>query len=441
MENAELEQTQALALRDDKIIRADITPAQAKVNAIAALTMSAYEKASTLKLSQEEIDGLRADFPDEAFLPGAAGKEQLLFIEHAHLRDRLNQVFGPGQWSIVPRNRWAEDFSTGKGTEASRVYVEAMLCIRGCFVAEAVGDMVYYKNNDSQNYGDAVEGAKTAALRRCAKELGIGLQAWKKSWCDGWWARQRGGRQTTNVPQKPAQPAQPAQKPSTVTGTAKPPGSEPGANPATEEQRLRWIAELKLRGDWALGYCYDKAWLMPESGPDDDRTPAEPLESLEARHVPTTRKQADAIVAELDSLIPADQRPKPPGASRPPSTSGGQASGASQGNVAPKNTVLRHSEPDQQPWYAAVVPVPYKGIKRDQYLKRPDTIGELYNLRHDDDQARRRLFGFVHNFEPKGWTNREGKPMPPSKADIQFRADLDAFSDWFQENHPEESND
>lgn len=184
-----------------------VTAAQAKVEAVANLTMKAYERASMLQLTPEESKALQADFPDEAFKPGAAGKENLIYIEHAHLRDRLNSVFGLGQWAIVPRSRWAEDFKTYKGVQGSRVYVEAMLLVRGCFVAEAVGDMAYYPNNESQNYGDAVEGAKTAALRRCAKELGIGLQAWKKDWCIGWWERKNANKgkieHPRNTPEAP----------------------------------------------------------------------------------------------------------------------------------------------------------------------------------------------------------------------------------------------
>jgi hypothetical protein len=189
--------TEALPVVVEKI-SAGQTPAQAKTDAIAALTMKVYERASTLQLTEEECARLQADFPDEAFRPGAAGKQNLIYIEHAFLRDRLNEVFGPGQWALIPRQRWSEDFSyfkdNGEEIVGKKVYVEAMLCVRGAFVAEAVGDMDYYPKNLSTNYGDAVEGAKTAALRRCAKELGIGLQAWKKGWCEGWWARK--GTQT-----------------------------------------------------------------------------------------------------------------------------------------------------------------------------------------------------------------------------------------------------
>ena len=91
--------------------KAPITASQAKIDAIADLTHSAYQKAATLKITAEESDALRKDFPDEAFKPGAAGKENLIYIEHAFLRDRFTEVFGMGQWAIIPRNRWEEKFT------------------------------------------------------------------------------------------------------------------------------------------------------------------------------------------------------------------------------------------------------------------------------------------------------------------------------------------
>jgi hypothetical protein len=256
------------------------TAAQAKVDAVASLTMSAYAKASTLNLTSEEIEKLQAEFPDEAFKAGASGKEHLIYIEHAYLRDRLNQVFGPGQWAIIPRNRWAEDFRTAKNVEASRVYVEAMLLIRGCFVAEAVGDMVYYKNNDSQNYGDAVEGAKTAALRRCAKELGIGLQAWKKDFCEGWWQRKRGGKP---APQKAPPPTRPA-------ATTKQATQSTGATEAHKRVFLQRIEPVK---DAARALFITWGWITTERGLD-----AIPLEK-----VPATKEQFDSLMADIQAFM------------------------------------------------------------------------------------------------------------------------------------------
>ncbi len=221
-------------------------------------------------------------------------------------------------------------------------------------------------------------------------------------------------RETTGKSQGTSAPA--------TQSTAKPPAPAQ----ATEEQRLRFIAELKRRGEWALGYCYDKGWLLPPTGKDDDWTPGEPLECLGLERVPVMASQAKAILAELDALLPEGYKlPQPE---------------SDDGDLGPQTgKAVKHSEPDQQAWFSAIVPVPYAGMKRDEYLKKPDTIGELYNLRHDDEQARKRLFGFLYNFEPKGWKNREGKQMPPSKSDVQFRADLDLFGVWFEANHPDEA--
>lgn len=208
-------ETQAMTVRQAvaavEQVKPQVTAAQAKIEAVANLTAAAYAKASELRLTPKEIAKLQADFPDEAFKPGAAGKEQLIYIEHAFLRDRLNQVIGPGQWALIPRSRWAEDYQTFKGTQASRVYVEAMLMVRGCFVAESVGEMSYFPKNESQNYGDAVEGAKTAAFRRCCKEFGIGLQAWKKDWCQGWWDRRNSKPPQTTAQMRQKPPSPPAE--------------------------------------------------------------------------------------------------------------------------------------------------------------------------------------------------------------------------------------
>ena len=75
-----------------------------------------------------------------------------------------------------------------------------MLIVRGCYVDEAIGDMDYYPQGQATNYGDAIKGAKTQALRRCCADgLGVGLQAWKKGWCEQWWSRHRMGNQPERI--------------------------------------------------------------------------------------------------------------------------------------------------------------------------------------------------------------------------------------------------
>ncbi len=227
-----------------------LTPAQARVDAVARTMDAAMNRASTLTLTPEEVTALKADFPDEAFKPGAAGKENLIYIEHAFLRDRFDQVIGMGQWAILrTRPHWAEEFETQKREKAVRIYADCALLVRGCMVSESIGEMVYYPNNAAQNYGDAAEGAVTAAFRRCAKNFGVGLQAWKKDFGEGWWARRKGGRPaparqySVTPPTMPsdddshfesAKPAKPVQQEMPVTHA-------PGFKNASE--RSKWLSD------------------------------------------------------------------------------------------------------------------------------------------------------------------------------------------------------
>jgi hypothetical protein len=409
-------------------IKAPITAAQAKIDAVASLTMKAYEKAATLQITKEESDRLQAEFPDEAFKPGAAGKESLIYVEHAHLRDRFIEVFGMGGWAMVPRNRWAEPFKTQKGVEGSRIYVEAMLVIRGCFVAEAVGEMEYYPSNGSQNYGDAVEGAETAAFRRCAKKFGVGLQAWKKDWCEGWWKRRNQRPQGVQV-------IKPAASPTTAPAAPQNAPSAVVRQFPTAETRNWMIKGLKAGPGEPARALVTEYFLKAGAL----LAPAEQLEDLPLRFVPNTpallRAVGEAIAAfeqgeeAMLAFKPHDE-PEPGG--RAKTTQKPQENGS--------------APPDCQQaseWFMPViVPVPRKGMRRDEYLKSPDTIGSLFEARHDDtadgQEARQRLWWFVNNYEPKGWTKRNGEQMPASDGDKQFRLALDAFQEWFEKTHPNE---
>lgn len=292
---------------------APVTAAQAKVDAIANLTMSAYQKAGTLQLNAEDSAALQEPFPDEAFQPGAAGKESLIYIEHSALRDRLNKVLGLGQWSIIPRNRWAEPFKffsryDKTQREGTRIYVEAMLVVRGAFVAEAVGSMDYYPN-EATNYGDAVEGAKTSALRRCCKEFGVGLQAWSKDWCEAWWQRRRQGArrqpQAAPVPARPA-PATPVSAPKSAP-TFRPPAAAAPAAPETPERRLaRWLALMREAAtnhdEYAIEVLVEHDILMPN----------ESLEDYPITKLPPTRGVAEALLNEIKARAGAGDPPPPP---------------------------------------------------------------------------------------------------------------------------------
>ncbi len=191
-----------------------------RAESVAHALDGAYDKASTLVLTREEATLLAADFPDEAFRLGAGGDDNLIYIEHAYLRQRLNSVLGVGACVPIRRREWSEEFTYekyGKQQIGYRVYVDLVLLVRGCVVGEAIGDSVYYPSNPKTNYSDALESAKSNAFRRCAKEFGIGLQAWMKGWGEGWKERNRGGKR----PAPPSQQVQP--KPAAAKEPAKPP--------------------------------------------------------------------------------------------------------------------------------------------------------------------------------------------------------------------------
>jgi hypothetical protein len=393
----------------EPVTKPPITAAQAKVEAIADLTHSAYQKAGTLNLTKEESEQLQADFPDEAFKPGAAGKENLIYIEHAFLRDRFIKVFGMGGWALIPRSRWAEPFITAKGVEGSRVYVEAMLVVRGVFVAESVGEMEYYPKNAAQNYGDAVEGATTAAFRRCAKNFGVGLQAWKKDWCDGWWGRKR-------APHTTAARGQPRPL---ATHAAKP--VEQPLKGATEKTKEWFLNSFEPEErEMATQFCMELGWIMPNEGMND----------LPLRFIPVSKQQL-ASFRECLGLWVKDGKinnPYLPNA-------------YDEEPDVPLKTTEVAGVSDEEMWYDIIVPIPRKGMKRDEYLKNPDTIGSLFDARHEDENARKRLWGLMKGGEECGWVPKpreyNGKIYQPSDADKVFYQSLKQFKDWFDANHEE----
>ncbi len=174
--------------------------------------------------------------------------------------------------------------------------------------------------------------------------------------------------------------------------------SAPPAQVATEEQRQRWIRELKRRGEYAVGYCRDKEWLLPPAGD----FPGEPIELLEARHVPTTKRAAVAILAELDSLLPEDFVIT----NAPPAT-------------APQPA---QSEPDHHDtdWYQFPVPFGKDAGKM---------LGEL---------EKNTLFGWWSNFTVE--REYKGKPRPKDKieTDRTFRVMLDKAGVFYKFEEPDQ---
>lgn len=105
----------------------------------------------------------------------------IVFLPGVAYRRILTRAFGAGGWSILPR-------SPARVMDNIVVYHGALVCL-GRFVAEAVGECFYRANNPNMSYASCVEGAKTDALSRCCKDLGIATDLWDANWREEWKAK------------------------------------------------------------------------------------------------------------------------------------------------------------------------------------------------------------------------------------------------------------
>jgi len=198
-------------------------------------------------------------------------------------------------------------------------------------------------------------------------------------------------------------------------------------NPVDSDQHLlklkaRMVEALAPERDLAESFFRTVDWLMPN----------ETIESLELRYVPQTKEEFDALVECIHGSEPVlPYKPHTEQVAEKPKVQTKEEQPNLDGQTA-----------GDEWWRGVIIPVPHKGQKRDDYMRNPETIGQLYDMRHGNDEesqaARQRLWGFIERYEAKGWEKRDGTKMPPSEADKKFRQALDACADWHEKNHPEE---
>lgn len=115
----------------------------------------------------------------------------LIYLPEIKYRRILNKAFGPGGWGMAPRS----ETNVGQGI-VSREWV--LIC-QGRFVATARGEQEFFKPSGVPT---ASEGAKSNALMRCCKDLGISSELWdprfirqfRKKHCVEVWAQDTAGK-------------------------------------------------------------------------------------------------------------------------------------------------------------------------------------------------------------------------------------------------------
>ncbi|KAI1411450.1 Mgm101p-domain-containing protein [Hypoxylon sp. FL1857] len=91
----------------------------------------------------------------------------IIYLPEIKYRRILNTAFGPGAWGLAPRGQLT--------VHEKLVTREYALVVHGRFVAQARGEQQYFSE---EGVSTAAEGAKSNALMRCCKDLGIASELW-----------------------------------------------------------------------------------------------------------------------------------------------------------------------------------------------------------------------------------------------------------------------
>ncbi|XP_065827574.1 mitochondrial genome maintenance protein mgm101 homolog isoform X2 [Oscarella lobularis] len=110
----------------------------------------------------------------------------LIYLPEIKYRRILNAAFGPGGWALMPRGEVLQFQVDGEaGQLVTREY--ALFCL-GRFVSQATGEHLFYTRGNS-SFGKASESAKSNALMRCCKDLGIASELWDPQFVLEWKAK------------------------------------------------------------------------------------------------------------------------------------------------------------------------------------------------------------------------------------------------------------
>lgn len=260
------------------------TAVQNRIGEVSEALIPAYQKASTLELTDSEVAALTADFPDcDVEIKPHDG---LLYIPHIAISDRLCEVFRPGKWCMVRRREWLE---------GNRIYAEWVLLIRGCLIGESVGAMDYHPNNPKMNYSDALEGTRGECIRRiAAKELKCGSQVWRPAYCRQWMAKnaaqvhgkwqRRLTDYTAPTPPAPLRDTQPVKAAPSATQPAK------KAAPDPAKVRARFIELIEPHKAKFVDLAIKAGWLLETEG----------LADLNDKYLPKDKAAFDKLMYDIE---------------------------------------------------------------------------------------------------------------------------------------------
>ena len=135
------------------------------------------QRTGTLTLTPEQEEILYSPFSDEEVQIRPDG---LVYLPWSWYAERLRKAFGLG-WQLVPDGDPKKDLVNGKPT----ILWKFALLINGICMGVAYGEHQETRQM-SMSYGDMTESAKSNALMRLCKGIGMSLQLWNREYVEAW---------------------------------------------------------------------------------------------------------------------------------------------------------------------------------------------------------------------------------------------------------------
>lgn len=132
--------------------------------------------AGTLELTETQNKILYAPINDSDVYIKPDGLIYLSWIKYS---SRLTGAFTGTGWAMIPQGM--------PKIQNSLIVWGFHLVIKGIYCGFAIGEQQYF-DNGRMTFGEACEGAKSNALMRLCKALGIGLELWDKQFIERWLA-------------------------------------------------------------------------------------------------------------------------------------------------------------------------------------------------------------------------------------------------------------
>jgi len=164
--------------RDDKQLPAVLSETNGTLPTVQTQVVGMLDQAGTIEFTKEQKEILFAPVDEEAV---EIREDGMVYMPHCEYRRRLTQALG-GQWAMLP-------VEVKPKLEGNLMLWGFFLFIQGKPMGFAWGEQTYQPTNPRMTYGDAMEGAKSNALTRLCKDLGIAGELWQPTFIKAWKAK------------------------------------------------------------------------------------------------------------------------------------------------------------------------------------------------------------------------------------------------------------